>query len=165
MDADKISLGSYYVWPLETVLNRDSKNIRSTIEGARWTYHLLNYSVRSSSRCSNLNPKILTTQIYKTTTRQDSPSLKNSFFHCSVCYFERENGSSQQKAISPWDAFFCRLRERGGERRAYSGAVPPRIIYNLGLGGPSGSAVTLTHFHKLSGLEGARVQPQATVLI
>ena len=33
MDADKISLGSYYVWPFETVLNRDSKNIRSTIEG------------------------------------------------------------------------------------------------------------------------------------
>ena len=33
VDADKISLGSYYVWPLETVLNRNGKNIRSTIEG------------------------------------------------------------------------------------------------------------------------------------
>ena len=61
--------------------------------------------------------------------------------------------------------FFCRLRERGGERRAYIGAVPPRIIYNLGLSGPSDGAVTLTHFRELSGLEAAIVlQPQATDL-
>ena len=61
--------------------------------------------------------------------------------------------------------FFCRLRERGGERRAYIGAVPPRIIYNLGLGGPRDGAVTLTHFRELSGLEAAIVlQPQATDL-
>ena len=53
-------------------------------------------------------------------------------------------------------------REEGLQRR---GAVPPRIIYNLGLGGPSDGAVTLTHFRQLSGLEAAIVlQPQATDL-